>query len=142
MLTQYLIHMAILAYLPVSSGHGIDFDLLAGRKPVAKTEEKVVLRETTLSEKCELGLETVSRPDSEIAALQADVGCLRSALGLCQRAQKPSWETPNLHAIIRHDWNEQFSFSSDDDGGFSFGGRRYPAIRAEEVVFGRGSSFW
>src|SRR5271169_6274897 len=43
MFTQTLIHVGILVYFSVSSGHGIDFDWHTGTKAAATVEEKVVL---------------------------------------------------------------------------------------------------
>ena len=51
MITTSVIHVAILVYFSVSSGHGIDFDLHAGKKAVAKTEEKLVLVDRPFCEK-------------------------------------------------------------------------------------------
>ena len=125
MLTQTLIDVAILVYFSVSSGHGIDFDLHAGTKATAKVEEKVVLRETTMSEKCELDVESIVRPDKEIAALQASASRFKSTIDLRALATGMTWETPELHTIPIN-WNDQFAVSWDDDGGFRFGGKYHP----------------
>jgi hypothetical protein len=155
MFTQTVINVAVLTYFSLSSVHGLPFNLHVGKNVAGadyrqyvtsfsascldgaaapNVEEKVVLRESTLGEKCGLDLEKVARPDPEIAALQADAGRFKSALGICHRAQKTTWETPNLHTVPLH-WNEQFSVRWEDDGGYYFGGKHFPR-EAPDVCFG------
>ncbi len=122
MFTQSLIHVAILTYFAASSGHGIDIDRHIGKKAATKVEEKVVLRESPMSEKCGLGLETVVRPDKEIAALQSSARGLESVLALGERTitQVPE------KAPVANRWKEKFVLIWDEQGGVYFHGTYYP----------------
>ena len=122
MFTPSLIHVAVLVYFSLSSGHGINLDWHAGKKAAAKVEEKVVLRETSFSEKCELGLETRNRPDQEIVALQSSASDLKSALALGERIKRGIAEkTP-----VVSQWKDKFVLIWDEDGGFYFDRTYHP----------------
>ena len=121
MLTQSLINAAILVYLSVSSGHGINFDFYAGKKAVGKVDEKVVLRENSLSEK--LGMETVTRPDQEIVALQFSASKLKSALSLGEQIKKQTPEKPPVASQV----NGKFVLILDGDKGIYFDGKYFPS---------------
>jgi hypothetical protein len=121
MFTSSLINMAILAYFSVSSGHGAGIDLHAGHKAAAKVEEKVVLRENSLSEK--LGLETVMRPDAEVVALQSSASSLKSALSLGEQIKKQTPERPP----IAGQWKDKFVVTWDDAGGYYLDRTYHPA---------------
>ncbi len=113
MFAPSLVNLAVLMYFSVSSGHGIDFDFHAGRTTAPKVEDRVVLRESPLSEKCGLGLETVTRPDEEIVALRSSVSGLPSALALGDNIKKQTAE--EFFAANR--WKKVFEVVSDDEGG-------------------------
>ncbi len=137
MLTQTLINVAVLVYFSVSSGHGINFDFHAGKKAAAKAEEKVVLRESTLSEKCGLGLEAVVRPDEEIVALRSSASGLKSALGLGEQIKK---QTPEKSPIASQ-WKKKFELVWDEQGGFYFDGTYHPVPAYDPSPFCWSSSF-
>ena len=123
MFTQTLINVAVLVSFSLSSGHGIDLALHAGRKPAAKAAEKVVLRETTLSEKLGLGVESVARRDNEIAALQSSARSFQSAFTLGKRIKK---ETPRKLAVAEQ-WKGKFVLIWDGNKGVYFDGTYFPA---------------
>ncbi|MGO9112235.1 MAG: hypothetical protein ACLP9L_23655 [Thermoguttaceae bacterium] len=127
MFTPSLIHMAVLVYFSVSSGHGIDFEFHDGTKSAMKVEEKVVLRECPLSEKCGLGLETVTRPDKEIVALQSSASDLKSAIALGERIRK---QTPEKLPDASK-WKEKFVLSWDEEGGLNFDRTYHPASKPD-----------
>jgi hypothetical protein len=131
MIATSLIHIAIWTSFAVSHGANIHGDFHAAKQAPTTVQEKVVLRETTMSEKCGLGLEPVMRPDKEIAALQAEACRFTSSIDLRANAKGPSWETPTWRGYawdaIRTDWNKQFAFSWDDEG-CNFGGKHFPQI--------------
>jgi len=94
--------------------------------------EKVVLRETTLSEKYGLGVESTVRPDKEIEALKAEATTVRPSFDLQDRAYKTGWEMPTMQENRQYkmQWDKQFTVSwDDDDGGFSLGGKHFTAQR-------------
>jgi hypothetical protein len=121
MFTSTLFNMAVLVYFAVSSGHGAGLDLRAGRKAAAKVEEKVVLREDSLSEK--LGLEAVTRPDQEIVALRSDARGIKAALVLGDRAKTLTFEEPPKYRIA-NSWDKRAIrlLHQEDDSDESNGG--------------------
>jgi hypothetical protein len=143
MMTTMLIHAAIWTHFAVTHPANTHFDVWAATKDAASSEvsiwrwrddpapeppeEKVILRETTMSEKFGLDVEDIARPDKEIAAVQEDASRLTSSIDLRANAKGPAWEVPTFYRNprLRTNWNEQFSFSWDDDG-FHFGGKYYP----------------
>jgi hypothetical protein len=139
MITTSLIHMAIWTQFAVSHAAGMHFEFHALRQAPAAIQEKVVLRENTMSEKCDLGLEPVVRPDQEIVALRADASRFTSSIDLRANAKGPSWETPTMRGsrweAKRPDWNELFAFSWDDDGGYWLGGKHFPPNTPDPNVF-------
>jgi len=129
MMTTTLIHVAIWTHFAVSHAAGMHFDLHAAKAAPAPAAEQVVLRESTLSEKCNFDLEPIARPDPEIAALQADASRFKSSIDLRANAKGPSWETPTTHhkQYYKTNWNEQFDLRwDDDDVGFTLGGKHFP----------------
>ena len=75
MLTPSLIHLAILAYFSLSSGHGSNIDLHDGQKPEAIIGAKVALDDSTFSESG-LDFETAIRPDRETGTVQSSASGL------------------------------------------------------------------
>ncbi len=84
------------------------------------SQDPVVLRENSLSEK--LGLETVTRPDKEIVALQVSASDLPSALTWGEQIKK---ETPQKPPLATQ-WENKFVLIWDEDDGFYFHGKYYP----------------
>jgi hypothetical protein len=124
MFTTSLINLAVLAYFSVSSGHEISFDFHADMKSAAKVEEKVVIRESPLSETCGLGLETVTRPDDEIVALRSRARGLKSALSLGEQIKKQTSEK----APFTYQWKKKFDLVWDEEGGFYLDQEYHPAL--------------
>jgi hypothetical protein len=132
MFTSSLINMAVLVYFSVSSGHSAGIDLHASQKGASKVEEKVVLRQDSLSEK--LGLETIVRPDAEVVALQSSASSLKSALSLGEQIKKQSPEQP----AIAGQWKDRFVVTWDEAGGFYLDRTYHPAQafhRALEAIY-------
>lgn len=119
MLMQSVIHVAVLTYFSVWCQNGTDFHLLVGKNAVAKPEEKVVLRETTLSEKCGLNLEPIVRPDEEIVALQSRARALTASLSLSEQIEAQPPET----CPVPGQWKDEFAATWDDEQGFYFAGK-------------------
>ncbi len=173
MIWSSLINMAVLTYFAISSGHGINFDLHAGREPVAngdhelvgaqlfdlsddvpagrlsdpqcitdlhywggvsaKAAQRIVLRENTLSE--ELGLETITRPDKEIIALQSSVSGLKSVLAWSE--QVATGTSGKLPRAI--EWkSKRVVCLWDEDGGFYVGGTYFPMYEEPLSAFSIG----
>ena len=131
MLSETLIHLAMLVYFSVSSAHGVHFDWRAGKQAAVKVEEKIVLRESSMSEKLGLDLETVARPDKDVIALQSNASEFKRALGLGEQIAKQAPEKP----LLADRWHDKFAVTWDQENGFSFSGRRYPLpIRVAESV--------
>jgi hypothetical protein len=130
MLMQTLFQVTVLTYFAISSGHGLNLDAEKAHAP--SVDEKIVLRQSPLSEQYGLGLETVVRPDTEIAALQADASRFQSVLGLLQRAATAA-QTKRAVQTVRMDWSKRFSLSWDDDGGFDFGGKKFPYSEHDQI---------
>lgn len=87
-------------------------------KAAAKVEEKVMLRESSLSEKCGLGLETIARPDKEIVTLQSSASGLKSVLALGEKiARQTTVKLPVVNRFGRQ-WKDGFVFvwGMEDDG--------------------------
>ena len=125
MFTQSLIQVAMIAYFSLSAGHGGKVAQHPARKAAANVEDRVVIRESPLSERCGLDLEAVIRPDKDIAALQNDARNFKSSLGLNERAKSKSWELTNIEKNSIH-WDEQFAVKWEDDGSYSFANKHFP----------------
>src|ERR1035438_1730534 len=73
MLTTSVIHVAILVYFSVSSGHGLNIDLHAAQKAVVKAEEKVVLLGQPFCEKCVVRSEVRSPLPAKVVSFHWDI---------------------------------------------------------------------
>ena len=89
MLTQTLIHAAILAYFSLSSGHDIDFGWHAGKKAAAKAEEKVVLDDRPFCEKCAVQPDVQSPMPNKIASFHWDLEKATSCNALPVTGRRP-----------------------------------------------------
>jgi hypothetical protein len=125
MIAVSLVHLALMTHFAAAHAGNLHFDFM-----VAKAEpavEKVDFRESTLSEKLDLDIDSIDRPNTEFEAAIKEIRTLSSAIGNCVRPPKTSWETPNPRAYsYLPDWNKQFAFQLDDDGyGFTFGKQHF-----------------
>jgi hypothetical protein len=138
MIAVSLVHIAILTNFAVAHAAGTHFDYLATFKADKPTEarfdgwrwatdpevEKVVLRDTTLSEKCGLGEEPNVLLDEETIALADKASHFVSSIDWIEKRKDPPPPKPDLP--IRANWTKRFAVRWDDDGGFSLGGKYFP----------------
>jgi hypothetical protein len=137
-----LVHVAILTNIAVAHSGGIRLDLReaffkAENKPetsingwrwggdsTESTVEKVVIRDTALSEKCGLGAEPTAPIDAETTALADKARHFVSSIDwIAQRKDAPPAKPD---ASIRANWTKRFAIQWDEDGGFSLGGKYFP----------------
>jgi hypothetical protein len=141
MIAVSLVHIAILTSFAVAHAAGTHIDFHAAFKgdnaaetrvngwrwPDETTEptvEKVVLRDTTLSEICGLGERPNAPLDEDTTALADKARRFASSIDWIAKRKDLPPAMPDLP--IRANWTKRFAVQWDDDGGFSLGGKYFP----------------
>ena len=113
--------------------------------------EKVVIRETTLSEKYGLGVETESvrytsqfhletdarlnDQQKEIAAVRADARHVAPTTDWLAARKDIVSATPKIRAAVQTNWEKKFAARWDEDGGFWLGGKYFPNELDDKEIF-------
>lgn len=170
MIATLLVHTAIWTQFAVAHTVDMKFDFAAMFKAEPQPQtmlqdcglvneseppvERIVIRETTLSEKYGLGVETegwewegkwygfsrgrdmpLNDQQKEIAAVGADARRLTPSTDWLAGRKDVFSTKPKFSLALQTNWQKEFSVRWDDDGGLWFGRRYFPPKEPEVFNF-------